>query len=240
MAKLSINVDHVASVRQARKASEPDPVAAALAAEMVGADGITVHLRGDRRHIQDRDLKILRQVVKTVLTLEMAATEEMLEIALKVKPNVVTLVPERDGELTTEGGLDLEANFENLSQAVSRLQLDGRLVSLFVNPDEESLKASARLRADYVELNTDSYACARGVAEQIVQLERLEKMTSLAHRLNLGVNMGHGLDYRNISNLVQIRNIHEFSIGHAVVARATMVGFEKAVKEMLYLIRGLR
>lgn len=240
MAKLSINVDHVASVRQARRANEPDPVAAALAAEMVGADGITVHLRGDRRHIQDRDLKILRQVVKTVLTLEMAATEEMIEIALKVKPNVVTLVPERDGELTTEGGLDLEANFERLSQAVSRLQLDGRLVSLFVNPDEESIKASARLRADYVELNTDSYACAKGVAEQIVQLERLEKMASLAHRLNLGVNMGHGLDYRNISNLVQIRNIHEFSIGHAIVARATMVGFEKAVKEMLYLVRGPR
>jgi pyridoxine 5-phosphate synthase len=240
MPKLSINVDHVASVRQARRANEPDPVAAALAAEMVGADGITVHLRGDRRHIQDRDLKILRQVVKTVLTLEMAATEEMIDMALKVKPNVVTLVPERDGELTTEGGLDLEANFENLSQAVSRLQLDGRLVSLFVNPDEESIKASARLRADYVELNTDSYACAKGVAEQIVQLERLEKMASLAHRLNLGVNMGHGLDYRNISHLVQIRNIHEFSIGHAVVARATMVGFEKAVKEMLYLIKGLK
>jgi pyridoxine 5-phosphate synthase len=240
MAKLSINVDHVASVRQARKANEPDPVAAALAAEMVGADGITIHLRGDRRHIQDRDLKILKQVVKTVLTLEMSATEEMLEIALKVKPNVITLVPERDGELTTEGGLDLEANFEKLSQAISRLQLDGRLVSLFVNPDEESIKASARLRVDYVELNTDNYACAKGVAEQIAQLERLEKMASLAHRLNLGVNMGHGLDYRNISNLVQIRNIHEFSIGHAVVARAIMVGFEKAVREMLYLVRGLR
>jgi pyridoxine 5-phosphate synthase len=240
MAKLSINVDHVASVRQARRANEPDPVAAALAAEMVGADGITVHLRGDRRHIQDRDLKILRQVVKTTLTLEMATTEEMIDIALKVKPNVVTLVPERDGELTTEGGLDIEANFEKLSQAVSKLQLDGRLVSLFVNPDEESIKASARLRADYVELNTDSYACAKGVTEQIAQLERLEKMASLAHRLNLGVNMGHGLDYRNISNLVQIRNIHEFSIGHAIVARSIMVGFEKAVREMLYLVRGLR
>jgi pyridoxine 5-phosphate synthase len=237
MAKLSINVDHVATLREARGAVEPDPVAAAMAAEMVGADGITIHLRGDRRHIQDRDLKILRGVVKTALNLEMAATEEMLQIALQVKPDMVTLVPEREGELTTEGGLDVESNFEKLNQAVSKLQLDGRLVSLFVNPDEESIKASARVRTDYVELNTDSYACAVKVTEQIAQLERLEKMATLAHRLNLGVNMGHGLNYRNISNLVQIHHVHEFSIGHAIVARAVMVGFEKAVKEMLDLVR---
>ena len=237
MAKLSINVDHVATLREARGAVEPDPVAAAMAAEMVGADGITIHLRGDRRHIQDRDLKILRAVVKTALNLEMAATEEMVQIALQVKPDMVTLVPEREGELTTEGGLDVESNFEKLNQAVSKLQLDGRLVSLFVNPDEESIKASARVRTDYVELNTDSYACAEKVTEQIAQLERLEKMATLAHRLNLGVNMGHGLNYRNISNLVQIHHVHEFSIGHAIVARAVMVGFEKAVKEMLDLVR---
>ena len=238
MAKLSINVDHVATLREARKAEEPDPVAAAMAAEMVGADGITIHLRGDRRHIQDRDLKILRAVVKTALNLEMAATDEMIQITLQVKPDMVTLVPEREGELTTEGGLDVEGNFDRLKQVVSRLQLDGRLVSLFVNPDEESIKASARVRSDYVELNTDSYACAEKVTEQIAQLERLEKMATLAHRLNLGINMGHGLNYRNISNLVQIHQVHEFSIGHAIVARAVMVGFEKAVGEMLDLVRG--
>jgi pyridoxine 5-phosphate synthase len=237
MAKLSINVDHVATVREARKATEPDPVAAAIAAEAAGADGITIHLRGDRRHIQDRDLKILKAVVKTALNLEMAATGEMMEIALQVRPDMVSLVPERDGELTTEGGLDVENNFEQLNHAVSELQLNGILASLFINPDEESVNASAKLRADYVELNTDSYACAGKVADQIAQLERLEKMTTLAHRLNLGINMGHGLNYRNVVNLAQIRNIHEFSIGHAIVARAVMVGFEKAVREMLELVK---
>jgi len=240
MAKLSINVDHVATLRQARMASEPDPVAAAVAADMAGADGITIHLRGDRRHIQDRDLKLLRQVVKSALNLEMAATDEMLEIALLVKPNMVTLVPEREGELTTEGGLDVESNYEQLNQATGKLQLNGILVSLFVNPDEESIKTSAKLRADYAEINTDSYACAANVADQIAQLERLEKMAALAHRLNLGINMGHGLDYRNVVNLVQIPHVHEFSIGHAVVARAVLVGFERAVREMLDLVRRSR
>jgi pyridoxine 5-phosphate synthase len=240
MPKLSINVDHVATLRQARKALEPDPVAAAIAAEIAGADGITIHLRGDRRHIQDRDLKILREVVKTSLNLEMAATEEMVKIALQIKPDMATLVPEREGEITTEGGLDVESNFEQLNQSIAQLQLNGIVVSLFVNPDEESIKASAKLRTDYVEINTDSYASAKNVAEQISQLERVEKMANLAHRLNLGINMGHGLNYRNISNLIQIQHIHEFSIGHAVVARAVLVGFEKAVREMLELIKKTR
>jgi pyridoxine 5-phosphate synthase len=237
MPKLSINVDHVATVREARRASDPDPVAAAMAAEMAGSDGITIHLRGDRRHIQDRDLRILRQVVKTALNLEMAATEEMMEIALKVKPDMVTLVPEKEGELTTEGGLDVEANYQLLSEAVGKLQLNQIIVSLFINPDEESIKAAAKLRTDYVELNTDSYACARKLADQIAQLERLEKMVNLAHRLNLGINMGHGLDYRNMVDLVKIPHVHEFSIGHAIVARAVLVGFERAVKEMLELVK---
>jgi pyridoxine 5-phosphate synthase len=237
MAKLSINVDHVATLRQARGAQEPDPVAAAMAAEMAGADGITIHLRGDRRHIQDRDLKILREVVKTSLNLEMAATDEMMDIALKVKPEMVTLVPENEGEITTEGGLDVEANLDQLNSVIPRLQLAGILVSLFVNPDEQSIKASAKLRTDYVEINTDSYACAKSVTEQISQLERFEKMVNLARRLNVGVNAGHGLNYKNISNLVQIQHIHEFSIGHAIVARAVLVGFEKAVKEMLDLVK---
>jgi pyridoxine 5-phosphate synthase len=240
MAKLSINVDHVATLRQARMAPEPDPVAAAVAVEMAGADGITIHLRGDRRHIQDRDLKLLREVVKTALNLEMAATDEMIEMALQFRPDMVTLVPEKEGELTTEGGLDVESSYEQLNQATGKLQLNGMLVSLFVNPDEESIRASAKLRADYVELNTDSYACAGNVADQITQLERLEKMATLARRLNLGINMGHGLNYRNIVNLVQIPHIHEFSIGHAIVARAVLVGFERAVREMLDLVRRSR
>jgi pyridoxine 5-phosphate synthase len=237
MAKLSINVDHVATLRQARRAQEPDPVAAAIAAEMAGADGITIHLRGDRRHIQDRDLRILREVVKTTLNLEMAATDEMVDLALRIKPEMVTLVPEKDGEITTEGGLDVEANFDQLNSVIPRLQLAGILVSLFINPDEESIKTSAKLRTDYVEINTDSYACAQNVTDQIGQLERFEKMANLAHRLNLGINAGHGLNYKNISNLVQIQHIHEFSIGHAIVARAVLVGFEKAVKEMLDLVK---
>jgi len=240
MIKLSINVDHVATLRQARKAEEPDPVSTAIAAEMAGADGITIHLRGDRRHIQDRDLRILREVVKTALNLEMAATEEMLDMALQIKPDMATLVPEKEGEITTEGGLDVEKNFDQLNQVIGKLQLNGMVVSLFVNPDEESIKASAKLCTDYVEINTDSYASAKNVADQIIQLERLEKMASLAHRLNLGVNMGHGLNYKNISNLIQIPHIHEFSIGHAIVARAVLVGFEKAVKEMLELVRRMK
>jgi pyridoxine 5-phosphate synthase len=237
MAKLSINVDHVATLRQARKAQEPDPVAAAIAAEMAGADGITIHLRGDRRHIQDRDLKILREVVKTSLNLEMAATEEMVDKALGIKPDMVTLVPEKEGELTTEGGLDVEGNFDQFNSVIPKLQLGGILVSLFINPDEESIKTSAKLRTDYVEINTDSYACAKNITEQVAQLERIEKMVNLAHRLNVGVNAGHGLNYKNISNLVLIEHIHEFSIGHAIVARAVLVGFEKAVKEMLDLVK---
>lgn len=237
MAKLSINVDHVATLRQARKAQEPDPVAAAIASEVAGADGITIHLRGDRRHIQDRDLKILRGVVKTALNLEMAATEEMVDKALGVKPDMVTLVPEKEGELTTEGGLDVEGGFDQLNLVIPKLKRGGILVSLFINPDEESIKTSAKLRTDYVEINTDSYACAKNITEQITQLERIEKMVNLAHRLNLGVNAGHGLNYKNISHLVQIEHIHEFSIGHAIVARAVLVGFEKAVKEMLDLVK---
>ena len=237
MAKLSINVDHVATLRQARKAAEPDPVAAAIAAEMAGADGITIHLRGDRRHIQDRDLKILREMVKTALNLEMAATEEMIAKAFEIKPDMVTLVPEKEGEITTEGGLDVQANFDHLKVVIPKLQLEGILISLFINPDEESIKTSAKLKSDYVEINTDSYACAKNISEQSTQLERFEKMVNLAHRLNVGVNAGHGLNYKNISNLVVIEHIHEFSIGHAIVARAVLVGFEKAVKEMLDLVK---
>jgi pyridoxine 5-phosphate synthase len=237
MAKLSVNVDHVATLREARKACEPDPVAAAIAAELAGADGITVHLRGDRRHIKDRDLRILREVIKTSLTLEMAATDELVEKAIEIKPNLATLVPEKPEEITTEGGLNLEENIEALSHPLSKLQVNGILVSLFINPDLESVKLAAKLRADYVEINTDKYANAKNLSEEIKELENIEKVVGLANKLNLGINAGHGLNYRNVSNLVLLEHIEEFSIGHSIIARAVLVGMEKAVQEMLRLVK---
>lgn len=237
MSKLSVNVDHVATLREARKADQPDPVAAAIMAELAGADGITVHLRKDRRHINDRDLGILREVIKSSLNLEMAATEEIVERAIEVKPDMVTLVPEKKEELTTEGGLDLQANFDNLSQVVSKLQINDMFVSLFVNPDMESIKQAVKLRADFVEINTDAYSRAKKLSQKIEELERIEKIVGLAYKLGLRINAGHGLNYNNITDLVMIEHIEEFSIGHAIVARAVLVGFERATKEMLELVK---
>jgi pyridoxine 5-phosphate synthase len=238
MPKLSINIDHVATLREARKSSEPDPIAAAIASEFAGADGITIHLRGDRRHIKDRDLKILREVVKTSLNLEMAATQEMLEKALEIKPDMVTLVPEREGEITTEGGLNVVDNYEKLSQIIPKLQVNEILLSLFVNPDIESIKAAAKLKTDFVEINTAKYSEAKNLGEKIEELEKIERMVDLAYRLSLGINAGHGLNYKNIVEIARIKHIDEFSIGHSIVARAVIVGFERAVKEMLELVKG--
>ena len=215
----------------------PDPVAAAIMAELAGVDGITIHLRRDRRHINDRDLNMLREVVKTSLNLEMAATDEMVERAIEVKPDMVTLVPEKKEELTTEGGLDLGANFDNLSQVISKLQINEMFVSLFINTDIESIKQAAKLKADFVELNTDAYSLAKKISQKIEELERIEKMVGLAYKLGLRVNAGHGLNYSNISDLVLIEHIEEFSIGHAIVARAVLVGFERAVREMMQLVK---
>ncbi|MCJ7508321.1 MAG: pyridoxine 5'-phosphate synthase [candidate division Zixibacteria bacterium] len=237
MPKLSVNVDHVATLREARKADQPDPVAAAIMAELAGVDGITVHLRKDRRHINDRDLGILREVIRSSLNLEMAATEEMVERAIEIKPDMVTLVPEKKEELTTEGGLDLQANFDNLSQVVSKLQINEMFVSLFVNPDMESIKQAVKLRADFVEINTDAYSRAKKLSQKIEELERIEKIVGLAYKLELRINAGHGLNYNNISDLVMIEHIEEFSIGHAIVARAVLVGFERATREMLELVK---
>ena len=237
MPKLSINIDHVATLREARKSSEPDPIAAAISAELAGADGITIHLRGDRRHIKDRDLKILREVVKTSLNLEMAATQEMLEKALEIKPDMATLVPEREGEITTEGGLNVVDNYERLSQIIPKLQINGMLVSLFVNPDIESIKSAAKLKTDFVEINTAKYSEAKNLGEKIEELEKIERMVELAYRLSLGINAGHGLNYKNVVEIARIKHIDEFSIGHSIVARAVIVGFERAVKEMLELVK---
>ncbi len=237
MAKLSVNIDHVATIRQARGGTEPDPVTAAAFSELAGADGITVHLREDRRHIQDRDVMLLRRTIQTRLNLEMAATEEMVGIALKVVPHSATLVPERRQELTTEGGLDVVRHRQSLAPQIELLQQAGILVSLFVDPDLEQLKASARLKADFVEVHTGAYCEARG-KDQAAQLAKLEQAIMAARKLGLGVNAGHGLNYRNIVPLARISGIEEFNIGHSIVSRAVLVGMDRAVREMAALVRG--
>lgn len=238
MARLAINVDHVATVRQARRVREPDPVTAAALAELAGADGIVVHLREDRRHIQDRDLEVLRQTVKTRLNLEMAATEEMVQIALKIQPHVVTLVPEKRLELTTEGGLNVEGQQPHLQEIIPRLQDGGIGVSLFIDPDLHQVRASQELKADFVEIHTGSFAEARHPGHQEEELSRIEEAVVLADELGLGIHAGHGLDYKNILWLRDMPEIEEFSIGHAVVARAVLVGMERAVREMIALVKG--
>jgi len=238
VARLAINVDHVATVRQARMVREPDPVTAAALAELAGADGIVVHLREDRRHIQDRDLEVLRQTVKTRLNLEMAATEEMVRIALKIQPHVVTLVPEKRLELTTEGGLNVEGQQSHLQEIIPRLQEGGIGVSLFIDPDLHQVRASQELKADFVEIHTGSFAEAGHPGHQEQELGRIEEAAVLADELGLGIHAGHGVDYKNILWLRDIPEIEEFSIGHAVVARAVLVGMERAVREMIALVKG--
>ena len=236
MAKLAVNVDHVATLRQARRGAEPDPVTAAALAELAGAQGIVVHLREDRRHIQNRDLHLLRQTVKTKLNLEMAATQEMLKSALSVKPDMVTLVPERREELTTEGGLEVQLNRENLKKYVRLFKDADITVSLFINPDLDQIKAAQWVEADYIEVYTGSFCEARTITERQDEFDRIQNAVKLAHKVGLGVNAGHSLDYSNIGWLVDIAEIEEFTVGYAIVARAVLVGFERAVREMVELI----
>jgi pyridoxine 5-phosphate synthase len=237
MAKLGVNVDHIATLRQARGGSEPDPVAAAVIAELAGADGITVHLREDRRHIQDRDVMLLRRTVQTHLNLEMAATEEMVEIAMKVVPDYVTLVPEKRQELTTEGGLDVVVHSQKLARQIDLLHQAGIMVSLFVDPDLEQLKAANRIKADYVEIHTGAYCEARG-KHKAVQLVKLEESIRAGRKLGLGVNAGHGLNYRNIRPVLAIGGVEEYNIGHSIISRAVLIGLDRAVREMVELIHG--
>jgi pyridoxine 5-phosphate synthase len=231
MIRLGVNIDHVATVRQARRASEPDPVAAAVLATLGGADGITVHLREDRRHIQDRDVHLLRETVTTRLNLEMAAYDEIIAVALKVKPDEVTLVPEKRQELTTEGGLDVAANIASVRGAVDRLKPAGMHISLFIDPDPAQVDASARLGADAIEFQTASYSEARG-ADVERELEKLRAATARAVGLGLHVHMGHGLNYQNVRPIVRIAGVEELNIGHSIVSRAVLVGMERAVREM--------
>ena len=237
MAKLGVNVDHVATLREARGISEPDPVAAALLAELAGAHGITVHLREDRRHIQDRDVEILRRTIKTRLNLEMALTEEMVAIAMKILPDSVTLVPEGRHELTTEGGLDVSMLRQSLKQKIALMKQAGIVVSLFIEPDIEQIRASHRVGADYIEIHTGTYCEMRDEKDRLEQLRRIEIAISAARKLGLGVNAGHGLDYRNIGPVAALPGIEEFNIGHSIVGRAVLVGMERAVREMLKLLK---
>jgi len=236
LARLAVNVDHVATVRQARLAKEPDPVTAAALAELGGAHGIVTHLREDRRHIQDRDLAVLRETVKTKLNMEMAATREMVEIAQKIKPDMVTLVPEKRQELTTEGGLDVVVFEDSLREVVETMHGAGIAVSLFINPDAKHVKTAHRLEVEYVELHTGAFAEARSFGRRQEEYERLVTAARLAQKLGIGAHAGHGVDYQNIFWLRNISEIEEFSIGHSIIARAILVGMERAVREMLQLV----
>ncbi len=236
MKRLSVNIDHVATLRQARGEKQPDPVTAALIAELAGASGIVSHLREDRRHIQDNDVYLLRRTLKTKLDLEMAATEEIIDIALDVVPELVTLVPERRQELTTEGGLDVASEVSRFREVTTRFHKKDIMVSLFVNPIEAQIRAAQKTGADFVELHTGEYANARG-SDVAAQLDRLKKAARFAAKSGFKINAGHGLDYINLRPVAMIAEIEEFSIGHSLISHSLFVGIDRAVKEMIAILK---
>lgn len=235
MAELGVNIDHVATVRQARKTYEPDPVWAAVLAELGGADGITVHLREDRRHIQDRDLRVLRETVSVKLNLELACSDEIVKLATQVKPDQATLVPERREEVTTEGGLDVVANRRPVARAIKKLRDAGIVVSLFIDADPRQVETAAELGAEAIELHTGQYALAKGL-RQTDELAKLASAGALALDRGLLLHAGHGLNYQNVRPVAALRGMRELNIGHSIVARAIFVGMERAVREMKALI----
>ena len=240
-ARLGVNVDHVATLRQARRSAYPDPVAAALLAELGGADQITIHLREDRRHIQDRDLEVMRKTVTTRLNLEMAATQEMVKIAYETRPDEVTLVPERREELTTEGGLDVVRGKDGVARVVKTLRDADILASLFIDPDLDQVRAAHRVEAQVVEIHTGRYCDARLPGDRRRELARIVDAAKAAAKLGLQVAAGHGLDYQNVQPVAAVAEIEEFNIGHAIVGRAVLVCMERAVREMKELLaRGSR
>ena len=236
MIALHINIDHVATVRQARQISEPDPVTAAGLVELAGADGITIHLREDRRHIIDRDVRILRQTVQTRLNLEMAATEEMFGIALEIGPDIVTLVPEKREEITTEGGLDVIEASKIMRDGIKKIRDTGIPVSLFIDPEEGQIKASREIGAEYVELHTGCYGNAKNIAQLDSEYQRLVYGAETAHQQKLQVNAGHGLNYINTQRICGLPHLRELNIGHSIVSRAIFVGISQAVREMKEII----
>ncbi|MFH0771084.1 MAG: pyridoxine 5'-phosphate synthase [Candidatus Omnitrophota bacterium] len=237
MAKLGVNIDHVATIRQARGGFEPDPVLAARVCEAAGCDSIVCHLREDRRHINDKDLYLLRKTISTRLNMEMSISKDIIKIAIDVKPDEATLVPERRREVTTEKGLDCAGNRRVVSDAVQRLRSAGILVSLFIDCDKEQIRRAKETGAEFIELHTGEYANAKNARNGRLQLKRLKDSTEYALRLGLRVNAGHGLNYSNVSAVSGLRDIEEFNIGHSIVSRAVFVGLDRAVKEMLALIR---
>lgn len=237
MPRLSVNVDHIATLRQARRGVEPDPAAASVLAELAGAHGIIVHLREDRRHIQDRDLRILREIVRTKLNMEMAATDEMQGIALSVRPDIVTLVPEKREELTTEGGLEVASRVDRLRGYIGKLQDAGIPVSLFVDPDEQQIAASKKTQARWVEIHTGAYANAKEEPERKAELAKIRESAKLAASLGMSVGAGHGLNYLNVVPVARMPEVEELNIGHSIISRASLVGIERAVREMLGLIQ---
>lgn len=236
MIKLGVNIDHIATLRQARGTTYPSPVEAALIAESAGADAITLHLREDRRHIQDRDVAVLRSLLKTRMNLESAVTDEMIEFALHIKPHDVCLVPERREELTTEGGLDVLRYFEPVERACRRLAEAGMRVSLFIDADESQIEAAAQTGAPVIEIHTGHYADARNSVDEQNELERIRLAVAKGVQLGLKVNAGHGLHYGNVQPIAAIIDISELNIGHAIVAHALFVGFEQAVRQMKKLM----
>lgn len=234
--RLNVNVDHIATLRQARRGDEPDPVSAATQAELAGASGIVVHLREDRRHIQERDLLLLRQTVRTKLNMEMAVTDEMIEIACETLPDIVTLVPEKRQEITTEGGLDVLGDTERIAAGIEKLKSSGLFVSIFIDPDPDQISASAQTGAHMVELHTGSYANARDETGMMMELDKIRKSTedALSHRLR--VSAGHGLNYVNVTAVSQIDGIEELNIGHSIISRAVLSGMGKAVRDMINLL----
>lgn len=235
---LGVNIDHIATLRQARGGRDPEPIKAALLCEQAGADGITIHLRADRRHILDRDVELLRQLMRTPMNFEMGVTEEMLQIAERVRPEHVCLVPETDEELTTEGGLDVAGQESRIATAVERLQKAGCEVSIFLDTDEEQILAVKRVGATVIELHTGPYAAAETVEQQQIELEKVRKAAVFAQKQGLVVNAGHGLNYHNVEAIAAIPGLNELNIGHAIIAHALFVGLENAVAEMKALMLG--
>ncbi len=239
MAELAVNVDHVATLRQARGARYPDPVAAALTAEAAGADAIVVHLREDRRHIQERDVRLLRQVVQTRLILEMAATSEMLGIALDIKPDTVTLVPEKRQELTTEGGLDLITHQDHIHEAVSTLKNAGIKACIFIDPDLDQIRIAHRIDANAIEIHTGAFCDARSESRRQMEFLRITDAAKMGSKLRLGVHAGHGICYNTVKAFKGLEEITEYSIGHSIISRAVLTGIDRAVRDMKQLIETL-
>ena len=235
--RLSLNIDHIATLRNARGESQPDPVTAALIAEQAGVDGIVVHLREDRRHINERDVRLLRELITTKLDLEMAATQEIIKIACDVGPELATIVPEKRQELTTEGGINVLDNITHLKSTIEELHKYDIEVSLFIEPDIRQIDASAEIESDFIEIHTGVFANALSEEEQFDELDRIRTAVKHAKKLGLGVNAGHGLDYQNIKIFRELKDVDEVSIGHSIIARSVIVGIEKAVREMSNLIK---